>query len=102
MTSAASPCFAIPAGGSMTLDAPKVISVLEYDGVPRQAGPYYDYLGDFANGGVRQVASVDGTSYYISGTSSEYWGLRYLPSVTANASVIVSGQDDGQPGALLH
>lgn len=54
--------------------------------------PVADYAGARgSDSGVKQVASLNGTSFWISGIAQSNYGYRYLPSITASRTVLVCG-----------
>ena len=96
---AVAPCFTIPVGSSMSaaLDYPKVITILRGDGIVIQTAPFEAYDLVFADAGLRQVATVDGSAYWLAGIASEEWGFRYLVAGN-NYTTLVSSSDASLPG----
>jgi trimeric autotransporter adhesin len=92
------PCFDIPAGGAMSLEGARktVVAVGAFGSVtylPVSADTYGGYVN---NAGVRQVATLDGASFYLSGIGATNWGVRYLPP-GATTTVSIIGMNDGEP-----
>ena len=85
------PCFNIPAGDDMTMISSKSIFLIDKHGSITSSSPIYPYVGDGDLSGWRQVASVDGTSFYLTGASSDLWGVRYVPSLTSRTTFFVAG-----------
>ena len=97
---AIAPCFTIPAGAPMrgALDVAKTISVLRSSGYATEAGLVLSYNTSYALGGVRQAATIDGSTYWLAGMGGLDWGFR---AVTAGggASTSISGTSSADPGA---
>ena len=96
---AVAPCYTIPVGAEMdtALDFPKVISILRDDGLIIQSSPFNAYRETYAEGGIRQVVTVNGSSYWLSGMGSNDWGVRYLES-GSNATLSISSDSVDAPG----
>ena len=99
-TVAIAPCFTIPVGADIAsaLDARKVISVLGGNGVATQTTPFAAFTESFANGGVRQAVTIDGTAFWLAGMGSFQWGFRYLASPSSNVTSLISSNSESQPG----
>ena len=97
---AIAPCFTIPVGADIAsaLDARKVISILGGNGVATQSTPFAAYTESFANGGVRQAVTIDGTAFWIAGMGSFQWGFRYLASPASNVTTLICSSSESQPG----
>ena len=91
------PCFNISAGSRMTMMSSKTIAQLSSDAHATNSAPLYPYMDELGPTGFRQVASVDGTSFWMAGASADHWGFRFADSVNARTTVFVQGEFSG-PG----
>ena len=96
---AVAPCYTIPVGANMetALNNPKVISVFQQTGVSETA-LLLSYNESYASGGIRQAATVDGSTYWLSGMGSSDWGFRVFSS-GGGATTSVAGDNPDDPGA---
>ena len=98
---AIAPCFTVPVGSPMrgALDVAKTIAKLPSSGYATEVGLVLAYNASYASGGVRQAATVDGTTFWLAGMGGLDWGFR---AVTAGGgfSTSVSGNDPTGPGAF--
>ena len=85
------PCFNIAVGANLTMISSKAVFLLDVNGQQSYSAPLYAFQGLGATSGVRQVASVDGVSFYLAGASADYWGWRYVPSLSARTTFFVQG-----------
>ena len=85
------PCFNIPVGSNMTMISSKAVFMLDYYGTISYTAPLYAFQGVGSASGVRQVASADGSTFYLAGASADYWGWRYTPARTARTTFFVQG-----------
>ena len=99
MTIALIPCYNTNAGDEVSLDTTKVIATLDSFGETALSAPIdATYLSPFANAGIRQVATVNGSGFWIAGTASDEWGFRYVADMASTTSSFVSGYNSNEPG----
>ena len=100
-------CFPEAPGSIATLgdfyvtDYGKTIAMLSWTGVvaftPKLL--YIDAGGErLPNSGVHQVATVNGTTFYVAGTAAYDYGFQYVPLDNPAYVEVVSGAIPGQPG----
>ena len=96
------PCFTAPPNTTIDTSVDKAIAIVgsptndEWDGIAVNA-----FVGDTTlpyTTGFKQVASMDGTTFYVAGNGASRSGFRYVSSVTSDAAAPVVGQVAGEPG----
>ena len=99
LTTLSVPCFDIPHGSPMSITANKTIAAFTYTGAMALSSAITnDFYGIFGTPGIRQSASVDGSSFWISGGGAQGRGFQYLSSLDAGVTSYVSGAVAGEPG----
>jgi hypothetical protein len=89
------PCYNVPVGGSLGVASPRTIAVLSADGAvdTRVGGNLPSGLAG-AGTGWRQVATVDGTSFWTAAAAAAGGGFRYAgqPLTAFDRAVALAGR----------
>ena len=106
------PCFNIAAGQPMDMGADKLIALAWPNGSVTYSAPLEDtFAGSTAiassssysvigRAGLRQAASVDGSSFWLSGSGAASQGFRYVPAMDAGGSYQILGVGAQDPGFI--
>jgi hypothetical protein len=93
------PCYNVPAGATISVASPRTIAVLSADGTvdTRVGGVAPSGLAG-AGTGWRQVATVDGSSFWTAAAAATGGGFRYVgaPATKFDTSAALAGR--GAPG----
>lgn len=93
------PCYDVPAGSGLSFSSPRTIAVLDYNGeVDTRMGGRGASGAAGAGTGWRQVATVDGSSFWAAAMGASAAGFRYIerPLTSFDSAYVVSGR--GAPG----
>ena len=102
-------CFDTPAGSSLDCSVAgnenngicgaKVIAMIRDSGrISYTAAFTNTFQGITATAGLRQVATEDGSRFWLAGGGATYQGYRYLASTTSTTSVGILGEQSGEKG----